>query len=412
MTVDRPTSVPTAPVASQRDDAPSRGPVIVIAPDSFKGSLDAAGVARAIGAGIRQVVPTALIRELPLADGGEGTLDALCSRGAQRLTREARDAAGRPRATPLGRFDDGAWVLETASVVGLTDPASLAVPLEARASWGLGDLLRAADAGGDARDVYVALGGSASNDGGAGLLTALGLRLFDEAGELLAPTPEGLSRLARVDASQLWRPRSPHWRLIGLSDVDNPLLGERGASAVFGPQKGARDVDALDRTLARFADCLEAALDRQVRDVPGAGAAGGLGFALLMLGGTLAPGAERLADRLGLEQALQGADWLITGEGRSDRQTLGGKAPLVVARRARALGVPASLLSGGIDPEALAALAPHFDGCFSPVPGPMTLSDAIGQAEGLLRGAAEQMARLRWPQAAAQPGGQRPHSAP
>ncbi len=167
-----------------------------------------------------------------------------------------------------------------------------------------------------------------------------------------------------------------------MSDVDNPLTGEHGATAVFGPQKGVKpeQIASVDAALARFADLLEPALQRTARNQPGAGAAGGLGFALHMLGAQFEPGAETVARQIGLDAALDGADWLITGEGRSDVQTLHGKAPFIACGHARAAGVPATLLSGAVDSAALPRLSEHFSGCFSPAPGPITLEVAIRDA--------------------------------
>ena len=185
---------------------------------------------------------------------------------------------------------------------------------------------------------------------------------------------------------------------VGMSDVDNPLTGEHGATAVFGPQKGVtrEEVGPIDAALGRFADLLEAALGSRVRDEAGSGAAGGLGFALRMLGAKFEPGAEVVARTIGLDEALQNADWLITGEGRSDVQTLHGKAPFIACRHAAAAGVPATLLSGAVDAAALPRLAGHFSGCFSPAPGPITLETAIRDAARLLANEAEQLARLKY----------------
>jgi glycerate kinase len=260
----------------------------------------------------------------------------------------------------------------------------------------MGEAIRALlDAG--VRRFFVALGGSSTNDGGAGLLVGLGLRLFDAHDNELDATPEQLTRLTKVDVSQL-DARLADTSFVGMSDVDNPLTGEHGATAVFGPQKGVRpeQVASIDATLGRFADLLETALGRNARHQPGAGAAGGLGFALHMLGAHFEPGAETVARQIGLDAALEGADWLITGEGRSDVQTLHGKAPFIACRHAQAAGIPATLLSGAVDSTALPRLAEHFAGCFSPAPGPITLEVAIRDAARLLADQAEQLTRLKY----------------
>ncbi|RKP54734.1 glycerate kinase [Pararobbsia silviterrae] len=369
-------------------------PVVVIAPDSFKGSLSAEQVAHAIATGVRRVWHAADIRMRPLADGGEGTLDALLTRGGRRVRVHVRNAAGEPFEAASGVLDDRTSIVESAEIVGLTDAAGMRVPIERRSTLGLGDAIRAhLDQG--ARRILIALGGSSTNDGGAGLLSALGMRLLDEDGVPLPPTPDSLDRLAGIDASGI-DARLRQCELVAMTDVDNPLCGPHGATAMFGPQKGAKpaQIATLDRTLSHFADLVEAALGKRVRDLPGAGAAGGLGFALHALGATFEPGAEIVAAEVGLDAALEGADWLITGEGRSDEQTLRGKTPFVACSHARKAGIPATLLSGGIVPDALPALGAHFSGCFSPIPGPMTLDAAIAGAETLLADGAEQLARL------------------
>ncbi len=371
-------------------------PVVVIAPDSFKGSLSAEQVAQAIASGVRRARPDAEVRICPMADGGEGTLDAMLTRGGERRTLSVRGAAGPVRDALAGVLADGSAIVETAEVVGITDPVGMGVPVEARSTRGMGEAIGALlDAG--VRRFFVALGGSSTNDGGAGLLAGLGVKLFDAQDNALEPTPEQLARVARVDVSQL-DARLADAHFIGMSDVDNPLTGEHGATAVFGPQKGVKpdQVATIDAALARYADLLEAALGRTARELPGAGAAGGLGFALHLLGAQFEPGAETVARQIGLDAALAGANWLITGEGRSDVQTLHGKAPFIACRHAQAAGVPATLLSGAVDSAALPRLADYFSGCFSPAPGPITLEFAIRDAARLLADEAEQLTRLKY----------------
>ncbi|MBN3852849.1 glycerate kinase [Paraburkholderia sp. Ac-20340] len=371
-------------------------PVVVIAPDSFKGSLSADGVAAAIADGIRRARPDAEIRICPMADGGEGTLDAMLSVGGERRTLNVEGAAGAHRDALVGLLHDGSAIVETAEIVGITDTVGMGVPVAARSTRGMGAAVRALlDEG--VRRFFVALGGSSTNDGGAGLLVGLGLQLFDATGSALEPTPQALARVARVDVSGL-DPRLAEATFIAMSDVDNPLTGDHGATAVFGPQKGvkAEEVATIDAALGHFADLLEAALNRQARHEAGAGAAGGLGFALRMLGASFEPGAEVVARTIGLDTALAGAHWLITGEGRSDVQTLHGKAPFIACRHAQAAGVPATLLSGAVDSSALPRLGEHFSGCFSPAPGPITLETAIRDAAVLLANEAEQLTRLRY----------------
>ena len=377
-----------------------RSPVVVIAPDSFKGSLSAPDAARAIGAGIERAWPGASLLVRPMADGGEGTLDAVLRAWGGRATRgetTVEGAGGAETRAGFGIVDhDGVptAVLEAAQVVAITDRAGMATPVGARSTFGLGRQLRTlVDRG--LRAFMIGIGGSSTNDGGAGLLAALGLRLLDAHGRNVAPTPDGLSALASVDAGGL-DPRLRACTITIMSDVNNPLAGERGATAIFGPQKGvARErIVAIDTTLARYAEIVEAALGKRMANEPGAGAAGGLGHALMLVGGAMRSGAEVVADLVGLDAALASADWAITGEGRSDAQTLLAKGPSVVAARARVKRVPVSLLSGAIDAASLRALNEHFDGCFALPAGPATLEACVRDAEALLADRAEAMARV------------------
>jgi glycerate kinase len=356
--------------------------------------LSAEQVASAIGAGIQAAIPHAEIRLKPIADGGEGTLDALLHAGGQRLNVRCRNAAGGYFEAPVGLLDNGSAVIESASIVGLTDTAGTAVTVDQRSTLGIGDALLAVLER-NFSQVLVALGGSSTNDGGAGLLVALGARLIDAEGKEVLPVPAQLKRVASIDTSAI-DPRLAKIRIVAMSDVNNPLCGEHGATAVFGPQKGVipEQVATLDAALGHFADVLEAALGRRAKDLPGAGAAGGLGYALLMLGGQFQSGAETVADHIGLDEALAGAHWMITGEGRSDAQTLHGKAPFIASQRARRVGVSTTLLSGGIDGKSLDRLQENFAGCFSIVFGPTRLEDAIANAPQLLQASAEQIARL------------------
>jgi glycerate kinase len=302
-----------------------------------------------------------------------------------------RNAAGDAREVAVGILDDGSGVVEVAEIVGITDAVGMATPVGRRSTLGVGDAIHwLLDEG--CREIHVGLGGSSTNDAGAGMLVALGLGLFDGCGDALEPYPEDLGRVACVDASGL-DPRLRECRISVLSDVENPLCGETGATAVFGPQKGvsSEDGERLDGNLRRFAALLEAAFGREARELSGSGAAGGLGFGLRMLGAEVRSGGAVVADLVGLDGALMGADWALTGEGRSDAQTLHGKTPYVVCQRALALGVPTTLLSGSVD---VGALREGFAGCFSVVPGPMTLAAAIVGAEALVADAAEQVGRL------------------
>ncbi len=374
---------------------------VVVAPDSFKGSLSAPEAAAAIAKGVARGAPGATAIRRPMADGGEGTLDAVLRASGSAASWgeiEVEGAGGAPILAGYGIVDrDGTRtaILECAQVVAITDAAGMAVPVTSRTTTGLGLQLRALlDLG--VRRFMVGLGGSSTNDGGAGLLVALGLRLLDADGRDVEPTPDGLARLARADASAL-DARLADGEITIMSDVDNPLAGARGATAIFGPQKGveAGQVAAIDATLARYAAIVEAAIGRRASERPGAGAAGGLGHALMLAGGTMRSGAQVVADLIGLDAALAGADWAITGEGRSDAQTLLSKGPCIVADRARARGVPVTLLSGAVDAASLPALHARFDGgCFALPAGPATLDACVRDAAALLADRAEAVARL------------------
>ena len=375
----------------------ARSPIVVLAPDSFKGSLDAPAVCAAIARGLARVWPRAEVRACPMADGGEGTLDAILSQGGTRRTRVVAGAGGAPHTAAYGLLEapEGRTaVIEVAQVVGITDADGTAAAVGDRSTRGVGELVRAL-LGEGMRRFMIGVGGSSTNDGGAGMLGALGLsfRAADESE--IAPTPLGLARLARVDAGGL-DPLLAECAITIMSDVNNPLCGERGATAIFGPQKGVKadEIIAFDTTLGRWAALAEEATGRRAAGSPGAGAAGGLGFALHLLGAEFRSGAEVVATLIGLDPALAGADWAITGEGRTDPQTLLRKAPYVVAEHARAAGVPITLLSGAVDPAALPQLGRLFAGCFALPAGPATLAECIAGTDALLADRAEQIARL------------------
>ena len=360
---------------------------VLIAPNSFKGSLTSVEVARAIAAGWLRARPGDALRLAPLADGGEGTLVAVEAAGGWRWREApADDPLGRPiRAAWLARDDGAAAIVEMARASGLSLVAAGDRDAAGATSRGTGDLLRAVlDAG--IRDIALGIGGSATTDGGAGLLRALGATVNDD--------------LATVDLTGL-DPRLAETRLRIACDVTNPLLGASGAAAVYGPQKGAAPdlVVALDGRLARFADALEGATGRHERATPGAGAAGGLGFGLLCLTDRFAslrlePGIGLVMEEAGFDAALADADLVLTGEGRIDAQTAFGKTAMGVARRAHAAGVPCVAVGGGVTPggaDALAAVGavavPTSEG-----PGPLEVVMAAGS--GPLERCGERVARL------------------
>jgi glycerate 2-kinase len=325
---------------------------VVIAPDKFKGSATAAEVAEHLAAGIRRIAPAAELRLLPVADGGEGTVDAAAASGFARHEIAVTGPVGnRVRAAFALRGDTA--VVEMAEASGLRQlPEGRLAPLDA-GTYGTGELIRAALAAG-AKTIVLGVGGSASTDGGAGMLSALGARFLDADGRELPGGGAALARLSTVELGGL-DPRLETARVVLASDVDNPLLGEHGAAAVYGPQKGAgpRDVAELEAGLAKLVNVLSRtigeAAGRAARS-SGAGAAGGIGFgALAMLGATRESGIEVLLDVLGFDAVLDGASLVITGEGCLDRQTLHGKAPAGVAHAAQRRGVPVAAVCGRLD---------------------------------------------------------------
>jgi glycerate kinase len=320
---------------------------VLLAPDKFKGTLTAAQAAAHLAAGLERARPGLRTVRLPVADGGEGTVEAAVAAGYRRAEAEVAGPAG-PRVRAAFASRDGTAVIESAQAAGLARlPGRVPAPLTA-SSRGVGELIAAAADSG-ARRIVLGLGGVACTDGGAGLLAALGARLLDESGAELPPGGAALARLDRIDLSGL-RPLAGA-EVVVATDVDNPLLGEHGAAAVYAPQKGASpsDVACLERGLARWADVAERALGQVSRDRAGAGAAGGLGFAALaFLGATVRPGIEVMLGLLSFADQLPGARLVITGEGALDAQTLRGKAPAGVARAtaAHAPGVPVIAVAG------------------------------------------------------------------
>lgn len=370
---------------------------IVIAPDSFKGSLTAAEAASAISRGVQQVFPDAALVEAPMADGGEGTLAALVqSTGGRMVSRTVLGPLSAPVEAAFGMLgDEETAVIEMAAASGL-----LLVPPAERnptitTTYGTGELIRAAlDL--NARRILVAIGGSATNDGGAGMIQALGGRLLRADGTLIGPGGAALLELDTIDLSDL-DPRLAEVELLVACDVDNPLTGPRGASAIYGPQKGATPemVELLDRALGHLGDLIERDLGVDVRDRPGAGAAGGLGAGLMgFLGADLRPGIEVVMDAVRFDSMVEGATLVITGEGRTDGQTMAGKVPLGVARRAAQHGVPVIVISGAVTPDADALLDHNIAALLSITDGPIPLEEAMARAAELLERAAARALRL------------------
>ena len=370
---------------------------LVIAPDSFKESLSAPEVASAIAQGWQSIYPQAEIRLCPMADGGEGTVDAvLAATGGERREQQVCGPLGEPVTAHWGWLEESAQaVIEMASASGLHWVAPEQRDARITTTRGTGELILAAlDSG--ARRIILGIGGSATNDGGAGVLQALGARLLDAEGQPLPAGGAALAKLHRIDLNGL-DPRLAQVEVLVAADVDNPLCGPRGASHVFGPQKGAspEQVIQLDQALGHFADVMAAALGEDHRDVPGVGAAGGLGFAArAVLGASFRPGIELVAQLSGLAEAVCGADLVITGEGRLDGQSLHGKTPVGVARVAQTAGVPVIALAGSLGDGYQRLYEAGIDAAFSLVPGPVTLEQAMADAESQLCARAADIARL------------------
>jgi glycerate kinase len=369
---------------------------VVIAPDKFKGSLTALEAAAAMARGVARAAPQASIDQVPVADGGEGTAQALvAATGGSFREAQVSGPFGEPIIACFGLLGDGRTaVLEMAAASGLVlVPPAKRNPL-VTTTRGTGELLLAAIAAG-ARRVVIGIGGSATNDGGAGFGQAIGFRQLDDQDRDLDAGGGDLGRLARIERSA---------RLGALDgveiavacDVTNTLCGPHGASAVYGPQKGATPgmVEQLDQNLAHFAAIVERDLEVAIKDLPGSGAAGGLGGGLVAFaGGKLEPGVELIIDAVKLAQRLENTDLCLTGEGTIDAQSAFGKTAVGVARLARSLHCPTLALAGSIGPGAQAVLDHGIDAYFSICPGPLSLEQAIDQAGLLLEQAAEQAVR-------------------
>lgn len=321
---------------------------VLLAPDKFKGTLSAGQVVDALHRGLTASAPEVQVLACPIADGGDGTVDAALAGGSAAHTAEVTGPTGAPRAARFA-LQDGVAVLELAETVGLHALPGGRLAAHEASTRGLGELILAAVAAG-ARTVVVGLGGSASTDAGAGLLQGLGARLLDAHGEEIGPGLAGLTALASADL----RPALDALQgvvLVAANDVTNPLLGPEGAAAVYGPQKGlaAEEIAGADAALAAAAEILDPAGAH--RELPGAGAAGGTGFALSLLGAEQRSGAEAVFALLGVDALLSRAEAVVTGEGKLDAQTLHGKGPAEVARRARARGLPVAAVAGAITLE-------------------------------------------------------------
>jgi glycerate 2-kinase len=368
---------------------------IVIAPDSYKGSLTAIQVGTTIQKAFLSEIPNASIEVIPMADGGEGTLDTfIYAMGGKRFCVEATGPLGEKTQTEYGLLPDGKTVvIEIAKIAGLT-----MVPPEKRnpyktTSYGIGEvIIHAMEKG--YRQFIIGLGGSATNDGGLGMLQALGVTFMDCNGQIVKPFGESIRDVVAVNFSSL-HPLVKECKFQIASDVDNPLCGERGASHVFGPQKGAtpNQVIELDQALDHYSNLIEKNIGKSYKNVHGAGAAGGLGYAFLLLGGNIVSGSHIVAEVTQLREKMKQAQWVITGEGQSDFQTLYGKVPSYVANIARQYGAKAILISGSLG-KGYEQLYEQFVSCHSITIGPMSLEQCMERAEELLFAQAKNVARL------------------
>ena len=356
---------------------------ILLAPDSFKGSLTASQVAASMERGIKNILPRAQTVKLPLSDGGEGLVDALVGATGGKIL-------GQQVTGPLGKWVDACWgilgdgktgVIEMAAASGLT-----LLPPEQRnpmltTTFGTGELIQAALRHGCTR-LIVGIGGSATNDGGVGMAQALGIRFLDKQGKNLPFGGGRLYQLARIDTGGL-DPTLQKVSLLVACDVDNPLTGPQGASTVYGPQKGADSemIPHLDNGLKHLARIIHKDLGLEVEHIPGAGAAGGLGAGLMaFLGGELTPGIDLVMNLVGLEKELATSDLVFTGEGQLDGQSIFGKVPVGVARRARNHGLPVIALAGSVTPEAEALHKEGITAYFSITNTPIPLEEAMQKA--------------------------------
>jgi len=370
---------------------------VVIACDSFKGSVTATEAVSYLEEGIRRVWPDAEVDGIPVADGGEGTVKAFLHRLPGRSIQvPVTGPLGDPVQAEFALLEDGTAVIEMAAASGLP----LLAPEERNpmrtSTYGTGQLMVAAlDAG--CRRMVLGLGGSATNDGGAGMAQALGVKLLDGQGRSLPPGGGALGSLERMDLSGL-DPRLAHIPIVAACDVTNPLCGAQGASAVYGPQKGAdgQMIRQLDENLARFAQVGLACTGRDVANVPGAGAAGGLGAGLLLFtNARICSGITTVLDIVGFDARIEDADLVLTGEGRMDGQSIYGKTPVGVAQRVKAKGnIPVVAIVGGMGPDVERVYDFGIDAVFSTVPGPMTLEEAIERSHELLASTAQRVARL------------------
>jgi glycerate kinase len=366
---------------------------IVIAPDSFKGSLTAVEVSDAIAQGVREIFPEAEIVKIPMADGGDGTVQCLVNAtGGEILKEKVTGPLGDEVLASYGILGDKKTaVIEMAEASGLTlVPENKRNPL-ITTTYGTGQLIKAAlDQG--CRKMIIGIGGSATNDGGAGMVQALGAKLLDKDGEEIGFGGGELKKLNRIDISNLDN-RLSDTKVLVASDVNNPLCGPKGASRIYGPQKGATPelIEELDKSLAHFAEIIKRNLHKDIKDIPGAGAAGGLGASLMVfLDAELRPGIEIMIEIVKLEQAIKDADLVITGEGKIDSQTIYGKAPIGVAKIAKRYNIPVIAVAAIIGDDADIVHQYGISSLISVFGQPMRLEDTVPNKVSLIKNSIKQ----------------------
>ncbi|MGM8212929.1 glycerate kinase [Virgibacillus sp. W0430] len=367
---------------------------IVIAPDSFKGSLSSLQASKIMKQAIKSVIPSSKIITKPMADGGEGTLGALLTaRPGKLIPICVSGPLGEPISTTYAIIENNTAIIECAAISGLVQ-----VPEEQRnpdntTSYGIGEVIKdALDK--NCTELIIGLGGSAVNDGGLGMLQALGLRAKNDQGTAVGHFGKDVHDVTYVDFSKIDH-RLSNVSIKVASDVDNPLCGKLGATFIYGPQKGATpaQLKLYDRSMKRYGSLIEAATNKSLMNYRGAGSAGGLGFALLSLGAHLVSGAELLAKAMQVEEEIKTADLVLTGEGQSDEQTLYGKAPGYIAFIAQKHKVPVVLLSGSLSGD-LNVLRQRFSGCFSITNKPLSLTECMENADTLLYEQTKQVIHL------------------
>lgn len=373
--------------------------IVLVAPNTFKGSLSAREAAEAIARGWRAAAPEDEVRQLPLSDGGEGVVATLvASTGGSVAWAQVTDALGRPLRAPYGRLGDGRTVVvELSAAAGLVQvPPELRNPL-VTTTRGVGQLIAAAWDAQPFDHLILALGGSATVDAGAGLMQALGVRFLDVAGVDLQPGGGALARLATIDASGA-HPVLAAARIELAVDVSNSLLGPRGAAPVYAPQKGAtpEQVGQLEAALARVAEVLERQFGVRVHEMPGTGAAGGVPATLVAIAkAAMRPGFDLIAEAVGLDAALSGVSLVVTGEGSLDAQSFEGKVVGRLAERCRAREIPLVAIAGGLTPEGEGLLAEAGGAAMPLVAEPISLAAAMAEAGALLEAAATRLATLQ-----------------